>query len=170
MSCSSCGTSNNICSCADDILTYPAGLKGDPGPQGNDGPQGDLGPTGPAGLDGSNGPVTTVKFVKDFIVLGSPGTPSSVPGVVTAAELVAAGMLKPVYNATTGTPNTAASAMDFVYQIWYQDDTVSPPLTVWTSATEGVSPKCTQVAVNTNNGIDLLFADGGGTYRLVIIG
>jgi len=167
MSCQSCGASST-CNCGDDLLTFPAGPVGPPGLQGQQGPVGATGATGPAGVDGAIGPITVSKFVKDFSV---GATQTSLLGVVTAAELTAAGMLRSVYDANINTANQAASPMDFTYEIWYRDTTTSPPNVVFTSATEGTSPRVTGVNVNSLNNIDLTFAGGsGGSYRIIVSG
>ena len=114
------------------------------------------------------GPTTVTKFVKDLYPPG--GTNVSLLAV-TSAELTGAGMLRTVYNANTNTANQVASGMDFTYQIWFRDvDPVNPSNTLMVSATEGISPKVTAVNINSLNGISLIFANGGGSYRIIICG
>jgi hypothetical protein len=139
-----------------------------PGPVGPTGATGATGTAGTAGTNGSNGPTTVTKFVKDFSISG---TATSFLGVVTAAELTTAGMLRTVYDANLNLAAQTASAMDFNYQVWYRDTVTSPPNVVFISATEGTSPRVTGVTVNSLNNIDLTFALGsGGSYRIIIEG
>lgn len=165
MSCNSCGATST-CSCDDSTLVYPAGPTGQPGVQGATGPTGPAGATGPAGTNGSNGAITVTKFVKEFSISN---TATSALGVVTAAELTVAGMLRNVYDANLNLADQTALEMDFVYEIWYRD--TSSSTVVYRSATEGTSPRVTGVGVNNLNSIDLTFASGsGGSYRILISG
>lgn len=168
MGCSICGNNSSPCRCNEGTLDFPTGPSGPIGPQGPTGPQGLPGLTGSPGTNGSNGPTTVTKFVKDLYP--GAGTNVIISVAVTAAELAAAGMLRTVYNANTNTANQTALGMDFTYQIWFADNISSPPNTIWTSATEGTSPRVTAVNVNQSNAIAITFANGGGTYRLIICG
>lgn len=167
MACEACN-STSTCNCNSNTLIFPAGPVGPIGPVGATGSIGATGTTGVAGLNGSNGAITATKFVKDFSITN---TQTSLLGIITPAELTAAGMLRKVYDANLNLADQAALAMDFVYEIWFRDTVTSPPNVVYVSATEGTSPRVTGVAVNSLGIIDLTFASGsGGSYRIIITG
>ena len=171
MGCSTCGHNSSPCRCNEGTLDFPTGPSGPTGPPGATGPQGLQGLTGLPGTDGLLGPTTVTKFVKDLYAPGSSTQTNVSILAVTSAELTGAGMLRAVYNANTNTANQVASGMDFTYQIWFRDvDPVNPSNILLVSATEGTSPKVTAVNINSLNGISLIFANGGGSYRIIICG